>query len=711
MSGFRIWLFTILVLLFTIQYSFVFSQNTPNIDIKKKSETALRDSLKKEIKRLEAQDPSKTEKFLKKLKKKLSFASNIKAKEQKKINEVVKKYIKDANLLSGADVKKVNDSLAKISNIKLDSIVKVIASITNENQNLSERVNKLKKDYDSLSGKQPEPAEEFEMDKLVDRLIPMIKEKAKEEEINDDKDKKLKTIRKLIASPQGLADTLHINDSVYKTYTLKLRKKEVFGFHPYWRNIDYYRNYNFSVLSSMVYYGCEIDSKTGLCKDFHEWEKQKVTDFAKNENCKVYLGVFCESEKGIKTLLSNNNTQESFYNSVIEHLKLKNADGVNLIFGSPDGNNRLKFLKFIRGLKNKLISTNGNYKITLTVPIVDKNFFYDIKELENDVEYFILDFTKKNVRGPIVPVSGSDYSLDAGLSRYLGFNVSPDKFIACFPYHGAVWDSETTGEFLDYVAYSDIEEKFIINYGYTYDNNTAKSVVVFNKVDTLEALWFDDAKTLSFKYDYVLDKNIAGVGVWALGDDGFKTELWDVLLNKLITIDTIGIQQLKKIRPKVTQLTIWAKIERELHLYKELFRHPCDFESTVEFIDGKQVRRRDLLRADDHIGVIVIISILLLVIVGVYSIYKNRLLGDEWPRRRLFLMLLIILTVVSVIFLLVFFFLDKNFGVFGAQGVGENGHCEIGLSTLLKLLGIGSILGGIATRFLVIPLLKRNDIP
>jgi hypothetical protein len=131
----------------------------------------------------------------------------------------------------------------------------------------------------------------------------------------------------------------------------------------------------------------------------------------------------------------------------------------------------------------------------------------------------------------------------------------------------------------------------------------------------------------------------------------------------------------------------------------------------VEFIDGKQVRRRDLLRADDHIGVIVIISILLLVIVGVYSIYKNRLLGDEWPRRRLFLMLLIILTVVSVIFLLVFFFLDKNFGVFGAQGVGENGHCEIGLSTLLKLLGIGSILGGIATRFLVIPLLKRNDIP
>jgi hypothetical protein len=701
----------LLLLFFLIQYSSAFCQNIPKSYDEKKQLPNYRDSIKKEIKKEEAKELVKTEKFLKKLKKKLSFISNIKAKEKKRIDAVIKKYVQDANLLSGADVKKVNDSLAKITNLKLDSIGKLISSISNENKSLSQLVNNLKKDIESLSENMPESAEEIEMDKLADKLIPLIKEKAKEEEIKELKDKKIKIIREIIAHPQGLSDTLQINDSISKTFTLKLKKKEVFGFHPYWRNIDYYRNYNFSVLSSLVYYGYELDPKTGLCKDIHDWDKQKVTDFAKKEKCKVYLGVFCESERGVKTLLGNENNQELFFNSIIEQLKLKNADGVNLIFGSPDGKNRLKFLKFVKAFRNKLISANSNYKITLTIPIIDQNFFYDIKGLESDIEYFILDFTKKNIRGPIVPITGSDYSLEAGLSRYLSFNVPPEKFIACFPYHGVVWDAESTGEFLNYIAYSDIEEKYTKDYGYSYDNNTARTDVVFDKVDTLEQLWFDDAKTLSDKYDYVLDKNLAGVGVWALGDDGFKTELWDALLNKLIIIDTTDIKEIKHVPQVQAQLTFWQKIKMEFRLYRELFQHPCDFETSVEYLDGKQIRKRDLLKADDYIFVIVVIGILLLALVGAYSIYMNRTLGDDWTQQKLFLILLIILTIVNVIFLLMFFFLDKNFGAFGAHGVGENGHCEVKLTTLLKLLGIGFILGGLATRFLVIPLIKRKETP
>lgn len=487
----------------------------------------------------------------------------------------------------------------------------------------------------------------------------------------------------------------------------KRKKKEVFGFHPYWRNNNYYRNYNFSVLSSLIYLGYELDPKTGLCKDLHNWHKQEVTDYAKSRNCKVYLGVFCEKEEGIRALLANSHKQGLFFNAIAEQLKLKNADGVNLTFGSPGGNNRVKFLNFVKALNNKLLAVDSNYKITLTVPVIDQHFFYDIKALENDIAYFIIDFTKKNVSGPIVPIAGSDYSLESGLSRYLSFNVSPEKFIACLPYRGVVWNAESPHQFLGYIPYADIIEQHL-DVGYSYDNNTATTEVVFGKRKHLGKLWFDDAKTLSDKYDYILDKNLAGIGIWALGDDGFKNELWDALLDKLIIIDTTDVKEIAHSLSLPKQLTIWQKIKREFRLYHELFQRPCRFENEFEDIDGVKIPKRELLKTDNYILTAVIVGMFLMLIVGVYTIYMKRTHGDDWLYRKHFLVLLIILTITNALSLLMLLFLDKDFKAFGAQ---PGDDCDVKLTTLLKLLAIGFILVGSATRFLLIPLLKRKNIP
>lgn len=41
--------------------------------------------------------------------------------------------------------------------------------------------------------------------------------------------------------------------------------------------------------------------------------------------------------------------------------------------------------------------------------------------------------------------------------------------------------------------------------------------------------WYDDAQSLALKYDFVLDRGLAGVGMWALGYDGALPELWTEL--------------------------------------------------------------------------------------------------------------------------------------------------------------------------------------
>ncbi|MBS1635992.1 MAG: glycoside hydrolase family 18 protein [Bacteroidetes bacterium] len=636
-------------------------------------------------------------KFLKKLGKALSIKAKLREKEKKRVDAIITKYVKEANLISRPDLKRINDSLAKNHTLTLDSLLKLVNSFSAEKTTTTKQLSELKKGMDSLKSAEPPQPNEIEMDKLVDNLLPLIKAKASEEVATEQKNKKLKIIRSLINNPEGVTDTLEVNDSISKKLTLKLTRKQVFGFHPYWHNNQYYRNYNYSLLSTLIYLGYELNGKTGGYKDIHGWDKEEVVPYSKQENCNVQLGVFCSNNAEVLSFLKNNKAQENFCAQIIAQLAARNGDGVNIMLGSPGGESRLRLLKFIKTLHSHLAAANPKYKISLTIPALDKSMDYDIKALDPFVEYFIIDFTKKTNKGPIAPITGGDYSLDASISRYLNTNVPASKFIACMPYHGALWSGDPVEEFIDYIPYNEIAESYTNDYGIVYDNMSARTDVVFNKVDTVEQLWFDDSKTLSAKYDFILDNNLSGIAVWALGDDNNKPELWDAIMDKMITIDTTSVVILKTKETRPQKLSLWAKIKRELQLYKILFQHPCDFNAT----------EKAEMRGDDYIKYVTLVLFILLFITGLFTILKVRALGDDWSNRRLFLSILIILVVLCMISVLMFCFLNPDLTAFGFQ----NGSCETSFGTILVVLGIGFFIGLLAMKFLVMPLLKPKEIP
>ncbi|GAJ03490.1 unnamed protein product, partial [marine sediment metagenome] len=56
----------------------------------------------------------------------------------------------------------------------------------------------------------------------------------------------------------------------------------------------------------------------------------------------------------------------------------------------------------------------------------------------------------------------------------------------------------------------------------------------FNYQDNgFRQVWYDDSLSLSMKYELALEKDLAGVGMWALGYDGDRPELWGALANYL----------------------------------------------------------------------------------------------------------------------------------------------------------------------------------
>ena len=44
--------------------------------------------------------------------------------------------------------------------------------------------------------------------------------------------------------------------------------------------------------------------------------------------------------------------------------------------------------------------------------------------------------------------------------------------------------------------------------------------------------YYEDVRSLGLKYDFIKEKNLRGVGIWALGYDGSYPELWDLLEEK-----------------------------------------------------------------------------------------------------------------------------------------------------------------------------------
>jgi hypothetical protein len=68
------------------------------------------------------------------------------------------------------------------------------------------------------------------------------------------------------------------------------RMKEVFGIYPYWLE-DSIGNYNCKLLSSIAYFGYELDPYTGKYKYIKNWKTTKLIDVAKANNTKVYLTV------------------------------------------------------------------------------------------------------------------------------------------------------------------------------------------------------------------------------------------------------------------------------------------------------------------------------------------------------------------------------------------------------------------------------------
>jgi len=646
-------------------------------------------------------DSAVKDKLIKKILNAFKFTKNARAREQERVITIINQILADSLVVTARDIQQLNEQLSKTENQHFDSLVALINTI-----GINCRVPPPPEDTTpAATDTAAAAAPDNDLNSLVNKMLPILQQKTDLAASEKAKQEKLNTVRAVYGRPGDKVDTLKLNDSLGARYTVNLTQKvSVNGIHPYWMG-DKYLNYNYSALTTFSFLGYTIDGVTGKIKADFDTTSLKAMQMAAGAGCHLQLIISGTSAANISSLLRQPEAQLAFADTLAHLLQQKQANGVTIYFQQLNGKQRQAFTGFIHTLYGHLHSFNPSYTVNIVIPAFDKQLAYDLQALNASVTFFLVDFTHAsgNTAGALAPLKGDPaQSIDAAVSRYLQRDIPPAKFILLLSYYGAVWDKGQNGApdgFSKYMSYREIRTRYPIDTLALYDE-TAEAAFIEVKNDAgvvQQEIWFDDPTTLGPKYDYVLNNNLGGVALWTLGADDGYGDLWDELVDKFVVPDTVFLDTIRLTPPAPVQLTLWQKIIRELRAYHELFRDPCSV-STSDYV------------GETYFPYIAAFFFTLVIALSVFYITGMRNNGDDWKWKKKTIIALIVLLHLSIVTTAMAIFLNKDLPWLGITDDPAKCH-SIPLNTLLIILAIGFAVGIIATRFLILPLLKRDEVP
>ncbi|SEB84323.1 Glycosyl hydrolases family 18 [Tenacibaculum sp. MAR_2009_124] len=344
-------------------------------------------------------------------------------------------------------------------------------------------------------------------------------------------------------------------DSLKKRTSLTIKYKnqkrnpryKTFGWHLYSSGTAY-TAYNFDILWGISYFSYSVNPENGDYKSIHQWKTTALIDSAKAHNCKVFLSISNFGASNNMEFLKNSSAQENLIQNVIDLLDFRNADGINIDFEEVSSNSKSEFNDFIVKISEKLKLKNPKYMVSLCLYAEDWHDVFDIPKINNSIDFYTLmaydyygSFSK--VAGPVSPLKTSKEfgnGMEYSVNYYLSKGVKPDKLIVGVPYYGAEWLTTTktipskVSKFIANPPYRIIKSNYIdgLNAPIQFNTNSESTYITLNENSAYKELWFEDVKSLSLKYNWIKEKQLAGAGIWALGYDHGYPELWNLLKEK-----------------------------------------------------------------------------------------------------------------------------------------------------------------------------------
>lgn len=337
-------------------------------------------------------------------------------------------------------------------------------------------------------------------------------------------------------------------------------RRQIIGFLPYWavgNKAKVYPEY----MDQMIYFGLTMDQSGKLLKEdkngntLPEWNSlnsayfKSLREEARETDTKVLIAIKNFNNEEINTLISNPASVQTAIKEIKKLLYEYDLDGVNIDFeyvtrsDFPTQKFYNQFLKVLSDdLRNEKADVIISFDVNATAVYVD--MAYDMVKIGDTVDQVIImgyDYSQPSSlhAGPVAPIETDDNtpSLSKTLDSLKG-RVEPEKTVLGVPFYGYEWQTLTedfrskavphTGAMATYKRVRElIANKETVSI--QYDSFSQSPWLTYRQNGQIKQIYYEDEKSLEAKIEFIHDRDLAGIAVWALGYEGDYIEPWIVI--------------------------------------------------------------------------------------------------------------------------------------------------------------------------------------
>ncbi len=345
-----------------------------------------------------------------------------------------------------------------------------------------------------------------------------------------------------------------------------LAQTEVFGFLPYWKLGDA-DTIDLDGLTTLAWFGLEAHAEGCLIRwtatgqptpGWDGWKGQTFGDLtarAHQAGVRVVLTVErfawdADGERSTIELLKDARARAALVEDIVATITDRGADGVNLDFEPLPRVVRKQFTALVRELRAAMDAVDPS--LQLTFELTPDGVGYDVRSLTADDAADAAFLMGYEYRTATSRTAGSLDPLDERRGRDLRESVKnvlrripADRLILGLPWYGRAWSTKGP----------EARARTLMGAGYLdpstadYDAAVARAVRSGRRYDRIaesawslyrasacgtcvvgwRQLWYDDVDSVRAKVAFALGKGLRGVGIWALGQQGTRPELWSAL--------------------------------------------------------------------------------------------------------------------------------------------------------------------------------------
>ncbi len=322
----------------------------------------------------------------------------------------------------------------------------------------------------------------------------------------------------------------------------------VFGYLPYWEHPGAVQYFQYDLLTHIAAFDFSANASDGSISNPQGWPWTSMINEAHTNGVKIIMCVVEFNDDDIHTIITNSTIKNNFFANVKSKIETYNLDGVNIDFEGlyyDDRSNNIN--PFMSELAEYIHANVGSdQEVSFAGPAVNWSS-WDLPGLAFACDYiFIMGYgywwSGSSTAGPVSPIDGSNYNVTRTLTDVSkGYGTvtqnNPEKLILGIPYYGRKWQTSNQNEGSSVVEHIDSKlfssaQSESETYGLLWSTNYKVPWYTYQSNAKYYQVWFDNATSLGLKYDLAIEKNLKGVGMWALGYDGSRDELWNKLREK-----------------------------------------------------------------------------------------------------------------------------------------------------------------------------------